>query len=123
MIETVTRRGLIRGLGAILAAPAIVRVASLMPIPHKRAMDNVIIEWSPVDGANGYNVYRTAVPRMRWRMYNQGIPIRSIAEWLCEPIDLFDDSNFHASPADASPVPGSAIIRPQSRRRLVGEAN
>lgn len=38
MPTELTRRGLIRGLGLLLAAPAIVRVSSLMPIRPERAL-------------------------------------------------------------------------------------
>lgn len=50
MLETPTRRGLITGLGALfLAAPAIVRASSLMPVSSKNlGIDPLWREWTAV---------------------------------------------------------------------------
>lgn len=50
MIEAPSRRGFLTGLGAILAAPAIVRVASLMPVKALPA------PWTHVRYGLGYKV-------------------------------------------------------------------
>ena len=54
---TASRRGFLGGLIGIIAAPAIVRAASLMPV---KAMpdEGILLEWQEVAGAGGYNVYR-----------------------------------------------------------------
>jgi len=54
---TVSRRGILSGLIGIIAAPAIVRAASLMPV---KAMpdEGILFEWQEVAGAGSYNVYR-----------------------------------------------------------------
>lgn len=53
-----SRRGFIAGLGALIAAPPIVRASSLMQIraiPHRF-------------------ILRTSLPAYSWRMFNQGAP-------------------------------------------------
>lgn len=52
------RRGFIAGIGALIAAPAIVRASSLMPV---RAPKHI------------YEL-RTLLPSGTWRMYNKGVP-------------------------------------------------
>lgn len=44
----ISRRGLLSGLGALLAAPAIVRVASLMPVKAFVASDFRMNTWSGI---------------------------------------------------------------------------
>lgn len=59
------RRGFLRQLGLVIAAPAIVRATSLMKVvPWDEPM--VVIPWS--------TDYRTAIPALTWRMLNQGLP-------------------------------------------------
>jgi hypothetical protein len=72
MLELPTRRGLITGLGAIfLAAPAIVRASSLMPVSAKNlALDPLLHEWI-VAGPAREEVKRFVV-KVEWR----------IAEWV-----------------------------------------
>lgn len=57
------RRGFLTGLTAIIAAPAIVRASSLMPIKAEQ----VIVPFR-------FSV-RTAIPSKTWRMLWQGLPI------------------------------------------------
>ena len=110
LIETVTnRRALLRGLGAIIAAPAIVRVASLMPLSCKRTMDT----WR-------------GIPIVECTDLSLGPSIDSpiwVVSWGEETIySMFPESTNHASPADASPVPAAATILTNSRRRLLRSA-
>lgn len=49
-----TRRGFISGLGALIAAPAIVRVASIMPV-----------------SARGLALVRTSIPIGAWRLFGR----------------------------------------------------
>lgn len=47
-----SRRGFIRGLGLLLAAPAIIRVSSLMPVkvlPSESVL-RMLTEYNPLDG-------------------------------------------------------------------------
>jgi len=54
---TLSRRGILGGLLGIIAAPAIVRVTSLMPIKVMPG-DGVLVTWQKVHGVTAYNVYR-----------------------------------------------------------------
>ena len=56
-----SRRGFLFGLGAsAVAAPAIVRAASLMPVRALRLPDHKF-------------VFRTSIPAGTWRQFNQGV--------------------------------------------------
>lgn len=49
-----TRRGLIGGLAAFIAAPAIIRVAQLMPIKAlEEELPDIHIKWHPLRGSFG----------------------------------------------------------------------
>ena len=63
------RRGFITGLVAFVAAPAIVRVASLMPV---RVMELEVYGRSPaMDALPDFEyIIRTALPAGKWRQIN-----------------------------------------------------
>ena len=72
------RRGFITGLGALIAAPAIVRVASIMPV-RSMPVELEVYGASPAMTAlkdleflEGQQfVFRTSIPLNAWRQYNQ----------------------------------------------------
>lgn len=57
-MEMITRRGLIGGLAAFIAAPAIIKVAQLMPIKAELVdaieIDLPRINWHPMRGSFGF---------------------------------------------------------------------
>lgn len=64
------RRGFLTGLGTLLiAAPAIVRVTSIMPV--KALSDD--LDWI-YDDNEAYTYIRTGLPSTTWRSFNMGIP-------------------------------------------------
>jgi hypothetical protein len=63
------RRGFITGLISLgVAAPAIVRSVSLMPVR------GIVLETEMVEYWDGL-VRRTGLPQMTWRLLNQGVPL------------------------------------------------
>jgi hypothetical protein len=54
-----TRRGFIRALGFVACAPAIVRVASLMPV---RSYDDVVFSWGNYEGPFEYSGFESKIP-------------------------------------------------------------
>lgn len=63
-----TRRGFITGLVSFVAAPAIVKVESLMKLPAKVRLltSEEILEEVLVS-------FRTTIPAIEWRLINQGV--------------------------------------------------
>lgn len=65
-----SRRGFFAGLAAsAVAAPAVVRAASLMPVRATIIRPDELIIVGPHEF-----VFRTSIPAGSWRSYNQGIP-------------------------------------------------
>lgn len=65
-----SRRGFLFGLGAsAVAAPAIVRAASLMPVRALRLPDHKF-------------VFRTSIPSGTWRQFNQAVPYNALLDEL-----------------------------------------
>lgn len=75
---TASRRGFLGGLIGIIAAPAIVRAASLMPVRAPKLID-----------AGHEFVFRTSIPAGAWRQYNVGVPYDK----------LFDDVFLRSPPS------------------------
>lgn len=61
-----SRRSFLKGLGALIAAPAVVKVASLMPVR------GVVIE-APTLILPGSHVIRTGLPLATWRKLYEGV--------------------------------------------------
>lgn len=121
LIETVTnRRHFLRGgLGLIITSPAIVRVASLMPLPRKRICEaSAYSEFLDDAWAKYGELYepirgiRTSIPYPTWRRLNQGVELsRSV---------LRASASMHQSPREANPVPDPAQIPPHSSGKMIG---
>lgn len=70
------RRGFLMGLGSLVAAPAIVRAASLMPVK------------AIVVPAKHEFIFRTSLPQGTWRMINDGSINKNFENLLFN--DLFE---------------------------------
>lgn len=68
-----TRRDFITGLISFVAAPAIVRVTSIMPVKSMIEAEEIIESYK-------YTI-RTALPQMTWRLLNQGALSGSTPRW------------------------------------------
>ena len=65
------RRGFITGLISLVAAPAIVRVSSLMPV-RQMIEPEFGVDWEKYTSTF---IWRTSLPATKWRLLNQGIEI------------------------------------------------
>lgn len=61
------RRGFITGLTSLIAAPAIVKASSLMPVR------GIIVPVAHDILTTHRYVFRTSIPQAAWRMFNEGV--------------------------------------------------
>lgn len=81
-----TRRSLLGGIGALLAAPAIVRAASLMPV-KTWADPHVMIRGQWIGYAGSFGKLETSRDGVNW--YPVQMPSPSLFEYECRRFDEF----------------------------------
>ena len=111
------RRGFIGAMGLIIASPAIVRASSLMPV---RALPQATCS-VPYITLEEY-IERILKPYELQLAKQFAYAIIYGNSLLALQLPGINSTNY-ASPADARSVPSLAQISPQSRRRLIGEAD